>query len=63
MATVSKRIVREKSAEDELLESFGEMIDSAAKSLPHKEFMKRAERAKKTIDQAIVAHSRRRGTA
>ena len=52
-----------KFAEDELMESFGEMIDSAAARLPHKEFMKRAETAKKTLDQAIDAHSQRRGTA
>jgi hypothetical protein len=55
--------VRHKSAEDELLESFGELIDSAAKTMPHDEFMKATEKAKKTLDQAIAAHSRRRGTA
>ena len=62
MAT-SRVPVRPKSAEDELLESFGELIDSAAQKLPHDEFMKAAEKAKKTLDQAIADHSRRRGTA
>jgi len=55
--------VRHKSAEDELLESFGELIDSAAKRMSHDDFMKAAQKAKKTLDQAIAAHSRRRGTA
>jgi hypothetical protein len=55
--------VRHKSAEAELLESFGDMIDSASEKMPHDEFMKTAKKAKKTLDQAIDAHSRRRGTA
>lgn len=55
--------VRHKSAEDELLDSFGELIDSAAKTMPHEKFMKTAEKAKKVLDQAIVSHQRRRGTA
>lgn len=54
---------RRKSAEDKLLEDFGELIDSAAKKMPHEEFMKAANHAKETLDQAIAAHSRRRGTA
>ena len=41
-------------AEVTLLESFGELIDSAAKKMPHDEFMKMAEKAKKTLDQAIA---------
>jgi hypothetical protein len=61
MATLPR--VRQKSAEEELLDSFGELIDSAAAKMPHDEFMKTAEKAKKTLDQAIAAHSRRRGTA
>lgn len=62
MAT-SRVPVRHPSAEDELLESVGELIDSAAKRMPHDEFMKTAKKAKKTLDQAIADHSRRRGTA
>jgi hypothetical protein len=56
-------LVRKHTAEDELLESFGELIDSAAKAMPHKKFMKTAEKAKSTLDRAIAAHSRPRDTA
>jgi hypothetical protein len=62
MAT-SRVPVPHKSAEDELLESFGELIDSAAEKMPHDEFIKTAEKATKTLDHAIADHSRRRGTA
>ena len=62
MAT-SRSPVRHKSSEDELLDSFGELIDSAAEKMPHDEFMETAKKAKKTLDQAIADHSRRRGTA
>lgn len=61
MATVPTR--QKKSAEDELLESFGEVIDDAAEKMTHDEFMKKAQKANETLDRAIVAHSRRRGTA
>ena len=52
-----------KSAEDELLDSFGELIDEAAEKMTHEEFMKTAQKATETLDRAIAAHSRRRGTA
>lgn len=55
--------VRKQSAEDELLENFGELIDSAAESMPHKKFMKAAEKAKSDLDRAIASHARRRDTA
>ena len=55
--------VRKQKAEDELLESFGKLIDSAAEEMPHKQFMKAAEKAKTTLDRAIAAHSRPRDTA
>jgi len=61
MATVPTR--QQKSAEDELLDSFGKLIDEAAEKTTHKEFMKRAKKAAETLDRAIAAHSRRRGTA
>ena len=61
MATVSTR--QKKSVEDELLDSFGELIDEAAEKMTHEEFMKRAKKATETLDRAIAAHSRRRGTA
>lgn len=55
--------IRKQSAEDELLESFGELIDSAAESKSHKKFMKAADKAKSTLDRAIASHSRPRDTA
>jgi hypothetical protein len=55
--------VRRKTAEDELLEGFGQLIDSASEKLSHKEFMKAAKRANNALDQAIDAHSRQRDTA
>jgi len=61
MATVPAR--QQKSKEDELLDSFGKLIDEAAEKLSPEEFQKRAERANETLDRAIAAHSQRRGTA
>jgi len=61
MATVPAR--KHKSAEDELLDSFGELIDSAAKEMTDDEFSKAAKKSNETLDRAIAAHSRRRGTA
>jgi hypothetical protein len=60
---VTSTPVRKHTAEDDLLESFGELIDSAADSMPHKEFMKTAKKTKSTLDRAIAAHSRRHDTA
>jgi hypothetical protein len=54
---------RRKSAEDELLESFGELIDSAAEKMTDEEFAKAAKKSNATLDRAIASHSRRRGTA
>lgn len=61
MATVPTR--RKKSAQDELLEGFGQLLDEAAEKMSHDEFMKVAKKTEKTLDRAIDAHSRRRGTA
>ena len=61
MAT-SKPVPR-KSAEDELLESFGGLIDEAAEKMNDKEFEKAAKKSTSTLDRAIAAHSRRHGTA
>ena len=61
MATVPTR--QKKSAEDELLDSFGKLIDEAAEKMTDEEFLKTAEKSKQTLDRAIVVHSRRRGTA
>ena len=54
---------RQRSADDELLESFAELIDSAARQMTSKEFSEAAKRSNATLDRAIAAHSRRRGTA
>jgi len=54
---------RKKSAEDELLESFGNLIDEAAEKMTGKEFEEAAKKSTATLDRAIAAHSRRRGTA
>jgi hypothetical protein len=52
-----------KSAEDELLDSVGRMLDEAAERMTHAEFMKMTQKAKDNLDRAIAEHSRRRGTA
>ena len=57
------RIRQPKPAEDEFLESFGKLIDEAAEKMTDEEFLKAAEKSKQTLDCAIAAHSRRRGTA
>jgi hypothetical protein len=61
MATVPAR--KQKSAEDELLDSFGKLIDSAAEKLTDEEFRMAAKKSNETLDRAIAVHSRRRGTA
>lgn len=53
---------KKQTVEDELLESFGELIDSASATMPHKQFMKTAKKTKSTLDHAIAAHSRPRDT-
>jgi hypothetical protein len=55
--------VQRKSAEEELLESFGQLIDEAGESMTDDEFLDTAEKSKRTLDRAIAVHSRRRGTA
>jgi len=55
--------VPHKSAEDELLESFGDLIDEAADKMTDKEFGQAARKSSATLDRAIAAHSQRRGTA
>ncbi len=51
------------SAEDELLESFGDLIDEAAEKMTDEQFAKAAKKSSATLDRAIASHSRRRGTA
>jgi hypothetical protein len=55
--------VPHKSAEDELLESFGDLIDEAAEKMTDEEFGQAARKSSATLDRAIAAHSQRRGTA
>lgn len=61
MATVPTR--QRKTAEEELLQSFGELIEEAAEKMTDEEFSKAAKKSNETLDRAIAAHSRRRGTA
>jgi hypothetical protein len=53
--------VPHKSAEDELLESFGDLIDEAAEKMTDQEFEEAAKKSTTTLDRAIAVHSRRRG--
>ena len=54
--------VRRKSAEDDLLDSFAEVIDNAAEKMSDKEFKAAEKRSSEILDRAIAEHSRRRGT-
>jgi len=55
--------VPHKSDEDELLESFGDLIDEAAETMTDEGFAKAAKKSTETLDRAIAAHSGRRGKA
>lgn len=61
MSTTTR--ARRKSAEEKLLESFGELIDEAAEKMTNEEFEEAVRKSTATLDRAIAAHSRRRGTA
>lgn len=63
MATSTATPVGKKSAEDEFLDSFDKVIDSAAEKMTNKEFLKRAKKAQSNLERSIASHSRRRGTA
>jgi len=63
MATVAKPIASHKSAEDELLDSFGELLDEAVEKMSHRKFVKTAKKSKAALDRAIDSHQRRDGTA
>ena len=54
---------RAKSADEKLLESVGELIDSAAETMTAEEFRLAAKRSNEILDRALAAHSPRRGTA
>jgi len=55
--------VRNKSAEEELLERLDKKLDDAAEQESHRTFIKRTKKAIANLRSAIFAHSRRRGTA
>lgn len=61
MATSSP--ARKKSAEDILLESFGELIDSAAEKMSDKEFKKAEKKSNEILARALARPKRRRETA
>ena len=61
MAT--SRSVPKKSAEDILLESFGELIDSAAEKMSDKEFKKAEKKSNEILARALARPKRRRETA
>jgi hypothetical protein len=55
--------VKKKSAMDELLESFGEVIDSGAKKMDSSELKKSEERFNEIVDRVVASRKRRRETA
>jgi len=54
---------RRKSAEDELLDSFAELIDSAAEKMTEKEFKKAAKNSNAALDRALTPRKRPSETA
>jgi hypothetical protein len=52
-----------KSAEDLLLESFGEIIDSAAKTMNDEEFKRAEKKSSESLARALARPKRRRETA
>ncbi len=52
-----------KSAEEKLLESVGELIDSAAKTMTAEEFRLAAKRSNEILDRALARPKQRRETA
>jgi hypothetical protein len=60
---VTKPSVPERSAQDELLDSFGQLIDEAAEKMTGEKFQEAARKSTETLDRAIAAHSWRRGIA
>ena len=61
MAT--SRPTAKKSAEDTLLESFGELIDSAAKTMSDKEFKRAEKKSTESLARALARRKPRRETA
>jgi hypothetical protein len=61
MAT--SRPAPKKSAEDVLLESFGELIDSAAENMSDEEFKKAEKKSTESLARALARPKQRRETA
>ncbi len=55
--------VRRKSAEDDLLDSFAEIVDKAAEKMSDQEFKRAKKKSNEILDRALADHSRRCGTA
>ncbi len=55
--------VKQKSAMDELLDSFGEVIDSGAKKMDSLELRESEKRFNEIADRAVASRKRRRETA
>lgn len=55
--------VKKKTAMDELLDSFAEVIDSGAKSMDSSELKKSEERFNQIVDRVVASRKRRRETA
>ena len=54
---------RKKSAEEKLLESVGELIDSTAETMTAEEFRLAAKRSHEILDRALARPKQRRETA
>ena len=59
----TKNPERPKSAEEKLLESVGELIDSAAETMSAEEFRLAAKRSNEILDRALARPKQRRETA
>lgn len=59
----TKNPARVKSAEEKLLESVGELIDSAAETMTAEEFRLAAKRSNEILDRALARPKQRRETA
>jgi hypothetical protein len=51
----TRTAARKKSAEDILMESIGELIDSAARKMSAEEFRRAARRTNQILDRALAA--------
>ena len=59
----TSRPAPKKSAEDILLEGFGELIDSAGKTMSDKEFKQAEKKSSESLARALARPKQRRETA